>query len=110
MKELENVKIGDKLLVRNRYGECIEIVMKVTKTLVVTKYHKFRIKDGYSIPTDKWINTYGKPATQEDINRIMEANTRRKNIKICRDMDYDKLTDSQLERIINIIKNKNYQV
>lgn len=103
MNELENVKVGDKLLVRNRCWEDIEIVEKLTKTLVITKRHRFRIRDGFSIPTDKWINTYAKPATLEDIER----NIRRKNIQTCKNIDYDKLTDSQLERIINIITNKN---
>lgn len=107
MKELENVKVGDRLLVRNSYGEGIETVERITKTLVFTRYRAYRIKDGYSKSSDKWNLIHADIATQEDINRIMEANTRRKNIKICRDMDYDKLTDSQLERIINIIKNKN---
>lgn len=106
MNELENVKVGDKLLVHNRYGEDIEIVRKVTKTLVVTKYHRFRIRDGYSIPTDKWINTYAKPATPDYIERIAKIKIRVRNIQICKDTDYYKLTDSQLERIIDIIKNK----
>lgn len=102
MNELENVKVGDKLLVRNRCWEDIEIVEKVTKTLVITKRHRFRIRDGYSIPMGKWINTYAKPATLEDIER----NIRRKNIQFCKETDYDNLTDSQLERIIDIINNK----
>ena len=106
MKELENVKVGDRLLVRNSYGEGIETVERITKTLVFTRYRAYRIKDGYSTSSDKWNYIHAGIATQEDINRIMEANTRRKNIKICRDMDYDKLTDSQLERIIKIINNK----
>ena len=103
MNELENVKVGDKLLACNRCWESIEIVEKVTKTLVITKRHRFRIKDGFSIPTDKWINTYAKPATPEDIKR----NIRKKNIQICKDTNYDKLTDIQLERIVNIINDKN---
>lgn len=106
MSELKNVKVGDKLLVRNRYVEVIETVERITKTLVFTRYRKYRIKDGYSMSSDKWNHIHADIATQEDINRIIKANTRRKNIKICRDMDYDKLTDSQLERIIKIINNK----
>lgn len=103
MNELENVKVGDKLLVRNNiYWEDIEIVERVTKTLVITKRHKFRIKDGFSVPKSTWINIYARPATPEDIKR----NIRKKNIQTCRDTNYDKLTDSQLERIINIINNK----
>lgn len=103
MNELENVKVGDKLLVRNNvYWEDIEIVERVTKTLVITKRHRFRIKDGFSVSPNQWINVYAKPATPEDIER----NIRRENIRFCKETDYDKLTDSQLERIINIIKNK----
>lgn len=102
MNELENVKVGDKLLVRSYFEEKIETVVKVTKTLVVTKYHRFRIKDGVSQPRSSWKFTYAKPATPEDIER----NIRRGNIQFCKETDYDKLTDSQLERIINIIKNK----
>lgn len=102
MNELENVKVGDKLLVRNYFEEKIETVVKVTKTLAITQYHKFHIKDGFSQPRNSWRFTYAKPATPEDIKR----NIREKNIQTCRDTNYDKLTDSQLERIVNIINNK----
>ncbi len=107
MNELENVKVGDKLLVRNRYGEDIEIVKRVTKTLVITEHHRYRIKDGRGFPIDSWIFTHAHPASIENIERITKADIRRKNIQTCKNIDYDKLTDSQLERIISIINDKN---
>lgn len=103
MNELENVKVGDKLIVRNNFEEKIETVVKVTKTLAITQYHKFRIKDGFPQPRNSWRFTYAKPATPEDIER----NIRRENIQFCKDTNYDKLTDNQLERIIDIINDKN---
>lgn len=107
MSELKNVKVGDKLLVRNSYGEGIETVERITKTLVFTRYRAYRIKDGYSTSSDKWNYIHAGIATQEDINRIMKANIRRNNIKFCKNTDFEELTDSQLERIINIINDKN---
>lgn len=106
MNELKNVKVGDKLLVRNRYGEGIETVERITKTLVFTRYRAYRIKDGYSMRSGKWDYIHADIATQEDINRIMKANIRIKKIQFCQNTEYDKLTDSQLELIIDIIKNK----
>lgn len=37
MNKLENVKVGDKLLVSNQYGERIETIVRVTNTLVITR-------------------------------------------------------------------------
>lgn len=104
MNELENINVGDKLFVYNKYGENIETVTKVTKTLAITDRHRFRIKDGMAIPTDKWFNTYAMPATPEDIERVEKENVRRKNIMFCDTADFSNLTYEQLERIVNIIK------
>lgn len=104
MNELENVKVGAKLLVSDRFGERIEIVERVTKTLVITEHHRYRIKDGRGLPIDSWIITHAHPASIEDIERITKAGIRRKNIQTCKNIDYDKLTDGQIERIVNIIK------
>lgn len=105
MNILENVKVGDKLLVRQCYEDDeIETVIRVTKTLAITMYHRFRIKDGLSIPTVKWMNARAIPATSEDIERFKKEHIRINNIEFCQNTDFEELTDGQLERIINIIK------
>lgn len=105
MNELENVKVGDKLLARNYYQERIETVVKVTKTLVVAQQgRRYRKRDGRGLPIERGYSTYAKPATQLEIERVAKANARIKNIRICKDTDYGKLTDEQIERIVNIIK------
>lgn len=53
MNKLENIKVGDKLFVYNLNQERIETVTNMTETLAITDGHRFRIKDGMAIPTDK---------------------------------------------------------
>lgn len=106
MNKLENIKVGDKLFVYIRYQEQIETVTNMTETLAITDGHRFRIKDGMAIPTDKWINTYAMPATPEDIESVEKENVRRENIMFCDTADFSNLTYEQLERIVNIIKSE----
>ncbi len=44
--ELDNVKVGDKLFVFNGHVKGIEIVERLTQTLVITKVHRFVKKTG----------------------------------------------------------------
>lgn len=51
---LENLKIGDKVAVNSRYGYSIAEVINVTKTQIVTKHSKYRMKDGRLVGGTIW--------------------------------------------------------
>lgn len=49
MKELNNLVVGDKVIVYDNYdNKKIGIVKRVTKTLVVVNYIKYRKSDGFA--------------------------------------------------------------
>lgn len=71
--KLENVKVGDKLIVHAQFFKEVEVVERTTATLVITKYHRF--------------------------------NYRRNLISKCKSIEFNKLSDFQLEAIIKIANN-----
>lgn len=106
METLENVKVGDKLLVRTRYGEDIETVERITPTLVVTKTRRFRKIDGNESGSSAWFYTFAKPATEEDVERIRENKKRNILAAKCNGIRFETLSVSQLEGILEIAGKK----
>lgn len=98
-ESLENVKVGDKLLVYINQTKGIETVERTTTTLVITKLHRFRKDNGYAQGSGGWTIIRAILATDKD---IAEA-THRRLISKCRNIDFDSLTDSQLEAILKIV-------
>lgn len=107
MDKLENVKVGDKLKVYGRYDEQIEVVKRVTATLVITDYNRFNKKTGKAQGYDSWSHTWAVPATSEDIERISRRIKRQKLEGTCRNIRFECLTDSQLEAILEIVNTNN---
>lgn len=71
MNSLDNVKVGDKLLVLFPHDvKGIETVERITATLVITKHHRFIKKSGKAQGSDGWTYTYAKLATPEDAEMI----------------------------------------
>lgn len=99
---LENVKVGDKLFVSHRWSRGIETVIKVTKLHVITETGKYR-KTGYSVG-DGWTCSYARPATDEDIENVRKEVARQNILHSCRNINFDSLSDSQLEAILKIVK------
>lgn len=99
---LDNVKVGDKLYVTSRLRKSIEIVEKVTKFHVITRNGKYR-KSGDSVGGDGWTNSYARPASEEDIENVSKEIARNMMLATCRKINFDSLSDAQLEQILKIV-------
>lgn len=105
MTALENVKVGDKLYVSNRFFEDIEIIERITQTLVITKFHRFVKDTGLLYGCNSWNIMYARPASEEDELYIQEKKRRTELIHACKHINYEGFTTPQLESIISFIKN-----
>lgn len=102
MKSLENVKAGDKLIVRTEYNEYVAEVERITATLVITKHHRFRRETGQALGNDVWRSVWAMPATAAEIDRVDRLSKRRRLVEKCMRIDFRQLADSQLEEILKI--------
>lgn len=101
MDSLENVKVGDTLFVSNGMYEYLEKVVRLTKTLVITKVHRFNRGNGRLCGSDAWNILYARLATDEDVAMIR----RKQMIHRCENIDFSLLTSAQLEQILEIANN-----
>lgn len=99
---LDDVKVGDKLLVTSRWTKRIVTVEKVLKANIIANSVKYRKSDGYECPIDAWNIASARPLTDEDIESIKKENRRLKMASAIRQIDFDGLTDTQLEQILEI--------
>lgn len=99
---LDNAKVGDKLFVYNRMDRNIEIVERITQTLVITKYHRFAKNSGKKQGGDHLNALYARLATDEDMAMVK----REQMIHKCENINFKLLFDSQLEEILKIINNQ----
>ena len=102
---LENAKVGDKLIVTNRWNKQLLTVEKVQKNFVITKNYKFRKRDG-SLVGHSWSMSTAKLATQEEIDAFRKAQNHRVLANKCRDINFESLSDAQLEQILEIASQK----
>lgn len=104
MESLENVKAGDRLVVSNRYGENIDVVERITETLVITKIHRFRKKDGYESGQSAYACGFSRArlATEADVERIKGQMRKRKLTAECNKIRFDRLSVQQLDDILKI--------
>lgn len=103
---LNDVKVGDKLLVTSRWTKRIVTVEKVLKANIIANGVKYRKSDGYEVPLDAWNIASARPVTDEDIESIKKENRRLKMASAIRQIDFDGLTNSQLEQILEIVSQK----
>lgn len=72
-QNLEDLKVGDKVLVDDRNSQAIRTVAKVTKAHIVvgdTRYHRL---NGRRVGDGVWDNNSIRPATDEDVARLRLA-------------------------------------
>ena len=105
--ELENIKVGDILLIEGSNAKFTKKVTKVTKAYVFCgDLTKIRKRDGKVMGDDVWHTKYARIATSSDIEEIKVENKRLSLASKCRDINFKSLTLSQLEKIYAIIQNK----
>lgn len=102
---LENVKVGDKLIVHAQFFQEVEVVERTTATLVITKYHRFNKKSGKSLSSDTWNYVWASVGSDEEIEKIQQEAYRRNLISKCKSIEFNNLSHFQLEAIIKIANN-----
>lgn len=106
MNDLENAKIGDKLIVEGRWNKQLLTVEKVQKNFVIAGNCKFRKATGYLVPTDRWNVVSAKIATKEDISDYYKERKRNRMINQCKKIVFENLSDLQLNGILAIANNE----
>ena len=105
----ENVKIGDKVVIRRRFSKSsIATVKKVNKASFVVDCGNydmtFMTLSGKEKGGDKWTSAYAYPATEEMIEKVRKENMKSNYlyaISICK---FEDLPYETLEQIYNLIK------
>ena len=73
MKELEDLKVGDKVIVGGACSYCrISQVEKVTKKYIIVEGNKFSKEFGWIDGCSSYTSDHIRPATEEDIKRVEE--------------------------------------
>ena len=105
MKELENLKVGDKVIVGGAYSYCrIRQVEKVTKKHVVVEGNKFSKEFGWIDGCSSYTSDHIRPATEEDIRRVEEEEVKRSIIKWLGNTILEKLSFAALVAIRDIVE------
>jgi hypothetical protein len=111
MSWLENLKIGDKVIVSQHWGnDSISIVTNITKTQIIISNRKFRKNDGCQIPRDAYTNTYILEPTKERIELILRVNlidhirhwTNKLNPELCSSLNELKEINYKLKKLCEI--------
>ena len=106
MSELEDLKVGDKVIVGGAYSYCrIRQVEKVTKKHVVVEGNKFSKEFGWIDGCSSYTSDHIRPATEEDIRRVKEDEEKRGIIKWLENTIFEKLSYETLVAIRDIIMN-----
>ena len=103
MGNLEELKVGDKVISHNSFGEFIEVVEKVTKTQIHTKFGKYRRKDGYRVGACGFNYSHISELTPEKEAEMEEKCRIDKMRSFVANSNFDKLSLDKLEKIYNIL-------
>lgn len=106
MNELENLKVGDLVVVKGNITDIktLSKIDRVTKTLIIIGYRRFRKSDGRLVGQDGWHYANIRPATDEDIERINKDREKRELIKHLNGVVWYSLRLESLTRIWDAVK------
>lgn len=104
METLENVRVGDKVIFSNNWMARVEIVTKVTKTQIHTKYSKYRKSDGRRIGACSWDSDKIIPYSEEVVRQVERTAKQSKMVTELRNYPYHNLSYEKLEKIYNFLK------
>lgn len=104
MENLNDIKVGDKVIFHNSSGDFIEVVEKVTKTQIHTKFGKYRKSDGYKVGAVKWDLSCISKLTPEKEMEIKEKCRMNKIKTFVLKYNFRSLSFDKLERVYNILK------
>lgn len=105
MKELENLKVGDKVIVGGAFiYNRISQVEKVTKKYIIVEGSKYSKAFGWVVGCSSYSSNHIRPATEEDIRRVEEEVEKRGIIKWLRNTIFEKLSFAALVAIRDIVE------
>ena len=74
MKTFEDLKVGDLVLITNRIKEELVPIERITKTMIITKYQRFNIKNGELCNSGIWNDCKIRIPTSSEIESIIYKN------------------------------------
>ena len=105
MKELENLKVGDKVIVGGAYSYCrIRQVEKVTKKHIVVEGNKFSKEFGWIDGCSSYTSDHIRPASEEDIRRVEEETEKRNIVNYLTKIHFKELSYEALVAIRDIVE------
>ena len=105
MNELENVKVGDKVIVEGAYiNSRIRTVEKVTKRFIFVGGAKYSRTFGWEIGVSGYSSNHIRPATEEDIKLVEEETEKRRAVKYLKDVKFEKFSLETLQSIRELIE------
>lgn len=109
MTNLNDVKVGDKLLVTSHMGRShVEVVAKVLKHYILSdKGIKYRKSSGDKIGGDGWYFSFARPITEEELAERRKKALEEQYINglVCEisKVNFKTLSREKLEKIVSII-------
>lgn len=106
MNELENVKVGDFVVLIGGYAhdDYLIKVERVTKSQILADKRRFWKKNGRIVGAGIWCYDYIRPATENDIERIKKINQKNELLAFIRKADLDNLSLESLQTICDVVK------
>ena len=105
MNELENIKVGDKVIVGRGYvSDLICNVERITKTQIIVNGRRFSKKNGRLVGGDVWSCDRLTIATDEKIEKL-KRDKRRRTLKLyLQSVNWDVLSIESLTSISELVK------
>lgn len=105
MKGLEDLKVGDKVIVVGAYiHNRISQVEKVTKKHIIVEGSKYSKAFGYVVGCNNYSSNHIRPASEGDVRRIEEESKKRNIVTYLTKTQFEKLSLATLVAIRDIIE------
>ena len=105
MSELENLKVGDKVIVGGVYiHNRISQVERVTKKYIIVESVKYSKAFGWVAGCSSYSANHIRPATEEDIRRVEEETEKRNIVNNLTKANFEKLSFATLVAIRDIVE------
>lgn len=100
---LEKIKVGDTVIISNRWTSKLKKVTRLTKTLIICDDEKYSRLTGISKNSNAWDFSTLKIATDEDIKKFHLEKRKKSIINFIKSYDYEKLSYDKIEKIYQIL-------
>lgn len=106
MNELENVKVGDLMVVNGSYAhlDCLKEVERITKSQIIVNKRRYWKKNGRLVGDGDWCYGFIKPATEKDIEIINKREQKDKLLTFFRKVVWCTLSLESLQTIYDVVK------